>query len=645
MDKSIFEKNISLFSIVYRIIDIQGICVYFIDANQKYHQIHFNNKDGGTFFISNYELLNTQFYENTINPELSNIIFSTFPIRNMMNIKMYSKDINKLYIGNILLLNKSTNYEENDYILLSEFTDLVINLISYKKAKSSIGCIKRKDDVILSNMSHEIRTPLNGIVGYTQLLVKTKLDDIQKNYLNAVNTCCYQLLQIVNDVLDYAKLDAGKMEKTIDTFHIEEVINNIQDILGNSMKSKNQTFFVDISKKCPTIINTDKSKLVQILVNIVNNANKFTPENGKIIVKIKSFKENILIFSVKDNGVGISDTERMYIFNAFSQLKSTSRLKTGTGLGLAISKKLVQLLDGDIWYESEVNKGTTFYFTIKYEIPSNYEESLQENLEILNGKYILLVDDNPNNRVVISEYLYEWGTIPVSCASALEALRLVVNNRHPFFLGLIDIYMPGINGIELAKQIKHEKPDFPLIAISSAIEILDYKDFEYRLEKPINKLRLFNVLCRMIRKYHTEPIKIPGRRQYLPVKLPSEPCTNRESRILVAEDIKYSAVLLENVLSNMGLINVDLAYDGLQAIEMLQKNSYKILFLDIKMPKADGYQVIDYIKQNNINVIIVVVTASVLEDEQQKCKSYDIKYFVSKPININEIEKLVKKII
>lgn len=645
MVKKLFEKNIPLFSIIYRIINIQGICIYFIDTEQKYNQVYFNVKDGGTFFISEYSPLSTQFYVNSITTELSNIIYSTFHIKNIMNIKMYSRDINKLYIGNIILLNKATDFEENDYNLISEFEELVVSLVTYKKAKASMGYIKRKDDVILSNMSHEIRTPLNGIIGYTQLLGKTKLDDIQKNYLNAVNTCCYQLLQIVNDVLDYAKLDSGKMKKTIDTFHLEEIINNIEDILGNSIKSKNQIFSSKISEKCPVVIATDKSKLVQILVNLINNANKFTQENGEIKLKIKPYKDNILIFTVKDNGIGISENERQCIFNAFSQLKSTSRLKTGTGLGLAISKKLIHLLNGNIWYESEINKGTTFYFTINYDIPPNYEASLKENVELLNGKYILLVDDNPNNRVVISEYLYEWGMIPITCASALEALRLVVNNRHPFFLGLVDIYMPGINGIELARQIKHEKPDFPLIAISSAVEILDYKDFEYRLEKPINKLRLFNVLCRMISKYNSDSIKSSDIQQCISVKIPSDPCTDKSCRILVAEDVKYSAMLLENVLSDMGLKNIDLAYDGLQAIEMLNKNSYKILFLDIRMPKANGYQVIDYIKQNNINVTIVVVTASVLEDEQQKCKSYDIKYFISKPININEIEKLVKKII
>lgn len=641
MEKNIFEKNISLFSIIFRIVEIESVCIYVIDEKCKYNQIYFKSKNKGNFFIDDYTILRDTFYSNDISDRVKQNIYCTFDIKNMMNITVRSKDVNNIHIGNIIIINKKENFNNDDYLLFTEYIDLITNLIAFTKNESFVYT-QKKDDVILSNMSHEIRTPLNGIIGYTQLLGKTRMNDIQKNYLNAVNTCCYQLLQIVNDVLDYAKLDAGKMKKVDETFHINELTNSIQDILGNSIKSKYQKFTVKIAKDCPEIICSDKSKLVQVLVNLVNNANKFSPEYSKIVLKIKNYRDNFLLFSVSDKGAGISETDKLNIFNAFSQLKNTSKIKSGTGLGLAISKKLVYLLEGDIWYDSKVDIGTTFYFTVKYQIPVDYESTIKDSISMLNGIYILLVDDNPDNRVVISEYLYEWGMIPITCASALEALRMIINDRHPFFLGLIDIYMPGTNGIELASQIKHEKNDFPMIAISSATEILDYKNFEYRIEKPVNRLRLFNIICKVVKKYRSDS---SHNTRLSPLKIPSDPITNIDVRILVAEDVKHSAMLLEAILANIGIKNIDIAYDGLEAISLLEKNSYNIVFLDIKMPKADGYQVIDYIKNNDIKTKIVVVTASVLEDEKRKCTNNDIRYFISKPIIVQEIENLVKKIL
>lgn len=559
--------------------------------------------------------------------------------------------MDKKRLGSLIFADTKKTFTTKYFKNIKLISSCIICLLKNSVKKDNM--FKKDSDIVLSNMSHEIRTPLNGIIGYNQLMATTQLTDIQKNYMSVINSCCCQLLQIVNDVLDFAKLNAGKSSVSLEIFSIRELINQVEDIIGVNIKNKSQNFNMIIEDNIPPFINSDKNKINQILVNLLNNASKFTEDNGDITLTIKNCKNNFLFFSIKDSGVGISETDQKKLFNVFTQLKNNT-IKLGTGLGLAICQKLVKLLEGDIWVISALGKGSNFCFTVKYyEIKYTPEEFIEENKSIVNGLNILLVDDNPNNRVLISEYLFDFSTIPIICASALEAYNIIIAKRYPLSLGLIDICMPGTNGIELAKQIKDKTPQLPLIAISSSKDYIDMSNFECRLEKPIDKLRLLNAIIKVILKYRSRVSFITADTKSQIILLNKRnpiierpPSPKSDINILIAEDISYSASLLHTMLESFGYKNIEIATDGEQAIEKLcDKNKlFNILFLDLKMPKADGYDVMTHIKHKKYNINIVIVSASVLEQEKNKCVKYGAKYFISKPIQINYLRDVLDQI-
>ncbi len=639
---------INIVNICCKLLGVSYGFIYQNDNGQigKYVEGVENTIDLDNFFLlKDYSFFNKNLYINNIkqNEGNNNEYYSNIPIINLLSYPLANGEII------IILINKSVDFNDDDISLLKTYNNIFNNL--YEKYVEDNEIYKEipqldenNDDIILSNMSHEIRTPLNGIIGYIQLLNKTKLDDLQSNYLLSVNSCCYQLLQIVNDVLDYSKLNAGKISITEETFYISELFEAVEDILGVSIKSKKQIFIRKVSKKVPPFILCDKQKIIQILINLVSNANKFTDIGSKIILKISIINDGILIFSVKDDGPGISERDKSKLFNVFSQLKNTSKIKGGAGLGLVICKKLVKLLNGDIWVNSN-ETGSNFYFTIEYKVPQNYEEFIENNKKMLEGKHILVVDDNPNNRLILSEYLYSWGATPITCASPLEALSLIVKKRYDFWLGLIDICMPDINGVELAKQIKKEEQCFPMIALSSSKDLFIMSDFEYRLEKPINKYRLFSVIIKTLER-NTNLIKA--------IKRKSNPIINNEKiyvnyKILITDDNFYSLSLLQDILRTLKYKNLSLANDGEEAIKKIDEsfmegNPFDVIFLDLRMPKIDGYGVIEHIYNMGYNIPIVVTSASVLEDERKKCEKYKVKYFIAKPIQIKNIVDILNNL-
>lgn len=581
---------------------------------------------------------------NSNNP-IENILFnvsnlqSTVLITTNIVIPIYN---NNSYLGVLIICNNPEEYTEetvNDIIPIISIIQLMVDKEKIIRQNSILKQTNDKD-LFLANMSHEIRTPLNGIIGYNQLLLQTEITSKQKNYLNSMNQCSIQLMQIINDILDFSKLSADKMSTTNDCFSILEVTESVFNAVGQRIKEKGQIYKLNISEKIPEFIILDKQKLIQILVNVVSNANKFTDIGGKITVDIDIIKPYILQVTVNDNGIGISNSNQELIFSAFEQLKDYSS-KNGTGLGLAISRKLSILLGGDLTVKSELNKGSTFILTCKFKPYEDFEKIIIEDSKILYGKKILVVDDKNETHTILNEMFFEWKIIPIMCSSALEALRLILSNKHKFDICIIDISM---SGTELAKQIKEENPYLPLIAISSIDTFVSTNDFECKLDKPIQKVQLFNSIYHILAKskvynaYIGED-KITNNNENNKL--------NKDIKILIAEDNIYNRHILINMLENLKYSKIDVADNGKIAFDMMEnamskEEPYEILLLDLRMPVMNGIQVINKYKKLGWKIPhIIVVTASIMDSDIKTCKDNDIKYFLNKPIQFEQLRDVM----
>jgi two-component system, sensor histidine kinase and response regulator len=542
--------------------------------------------------------------------------------------------------------------------IISDITEQKKGHEQLKSAKAAAEKSTKTKADFVANMSHELRTPIHTIIGMNELLLETKLDPEQMEYADQVRFSADVLLSLVNDILDFSKIEAGKLSLEKIEFDLHRLTEDAIDLVALEAHKKDLEVVIDIRQDVPCMCIGDPTRLRQIIVNLFNNAVKFT-EEGEITVILEKGEEKelktVLKFTVRDTGIGIPREKVGKLFRAFSQIDtSTTRKYGGTGLGLSISQNLAKLMGGDIGVSSEYGRGSSFWFTVEMKKGGQSPVCMPVDDQLENLK-VLVVDDNQRVREVLGRYLESWGYKPDAepgGAEALEALRRGVKEGAPYAACLIDLVMPGMDGWQLASEINADKEiNFSkLVLLSPAgksgeeakMKLLHWFD-EY-LSKPVKKRKLYNTLVNILRdESDLELVEEVGELEELSEEEEGAGTEGTPSySVLIAEDHEVNQQLFKAILESLGH-QVDAAFNGKDAVDLARKKDYDIIFMDVQMPEMNGYEATMELRKMGVEIPIIAATASAVKEEQDKCSEAGMDDLLIKPFKKKDVVPMLEK--
>jgi Amt family ammonium transporter len=541
-------------------------------------------------------------------------------------------------------------------VVFNDLTERLETQEALRRAKEDAERANRAKSQFLASVSHELRTPLNGVIGMTELLKTTALDERQQRYLLACHNSATSLLGLINDILDFSKIEAGKLQLDHHEFELDRLVEETADLLAPRAHEKGLELVCLIDRQTRVSVVGDGFRLRQVLINLIGNAIKFT-DVGEIRVQVQAAgsdgDELFVMFAVSDTGIGIANEHTLRLFQPFSQGDdSTTRKYGGTGLGLAISKSLAEMMGGEIGVTSEAGRGSTFWFTAHF-----LRSSLPGGPAVvrggrLHGQKVLVVDDNTTVRQQLQDDLASWGMNVQTAASADEALHRVTEAevaRQPFQLVITDLGLPGRDGRSLAKQLRTHDA-LPVVMLTSLDTLFDSRErlelgVEFCLPKPVKHVDLWDAVTSVLSPHPERQRSAPAPDE-ASLTVPADPSAHR-GRLLLAEDNEVNRMYVGEVLQSVGY-HCDLATTGRQAVAAVQQKSYDLVLMDCQMPEMDGFEaarVIRELEQQGLrsgHLPIVALTANALRGDRERCLAAGMDDYVSKPVHPGKLLALIE---